>query len=247
MERSTSSNIETQKSNDSSSQSFPDLTRFLSNYDPVTQSLITGSFFTFGSSTSGLSTVSSKPQQTAFPGLLGVSKGSSAISFREAMDSYFKGGGTATTIYDPVMRYDYKSMGKYFKTVDEKSGIFMKDGVFFFKEKLGDHDSLQPVGVSLDSNGSLKFFGLSSGELGEEEKRFFDRLSELIKKMGTGERPEHELGQVLEQLNSGEDPAKALAELEKRYGVDKSSSDSDAEPDTEDESNKKPGGTHPKK
>lgn len=161
------------------------------------------------------------------------------------MDSYFKGGGTATTIYDPVMRYHYKSMGKYFKTVDEKSGIFMKDGVFFFKEKLGDDDSLQPVGVSLDStSGSLKFFGLSSGELGEEEKRFFDRLSELIKKMGTGERPEHELEEVIKRLNSGEDSAKALAELEKLYGVDKPSSDSDPNPATEDEPAKKPDGTH---
>ncbi|MFM8268894.1 MAG: hypothetical protein ACKN9V_01805 [Pseudomonadota bacterium] len=154
-----------------------DAIRFLDNFDSITQSIINGTYFRFGSD-------SSKPESN-YSGILGLSKGGKTTSFNDALDEYFKKGGTGTTFNDPVMRYDLASMGNHFKKVDETAGIYMKDGAFFVKKKLGDHDVLEPVGISTE-NGEIKMFGLSSGDLEGDQKQFFERIKALAEKDADG-------------------------------------------------------------
>jgi hypothetical protein len=231
----TTTPVETTDAPHSSTISPPaDLTKFLANFDQVTQSLISGSAFQFGSGAgAGTTTVSTAKPQTSFSGLLGLAKEGSAMSFKDSMDKYFKDGGTATTINDPVMRYDLASMGKHFKAVDEKSGIFMKDGVFFIKEKLGDHDVLQPVGITETKEGKLKVFGLSSGSLNDDQAKFFERVQKLVENREPNQKPEDALKTIMEKLKGSENPEDALASLEKENDISEnsdSSEDSDNAP-----------------
>jgi len=219
----------------------------LANFDDLTRSFITGSRFNFGSTAgSNLSTVSTGASTPSFSNFLGLAEKGRALSFNEALDDYFKNGGTATTVNDPVMRYDLASMGKHFKEIDKDSGVYMKDGTFFIKEKLGDHEVLQPVGISKDSEGKPKLFGVSTGELSEEQKTFFEDVKTFLEAQEkAGGKPEEILSALTKQLQESSDPGKTLKDLVK--AAETTSGASGEAASSPEAPTQAPGSAHPEK
>lgn len=103
------------------------------------------------------------------------------------------------------MHYDLETMGKYFTAVDENSGIYMRNGVFYATVDLAGKKSLQPVGIA---NGKAE--GLSES-LSEEQKQLFEKFMGAMKKMEEGEKLSIEEAQK-KFMELIQDPEK-LAEL----------------------------------